>query len=884
VIDERIGKLLFAGILGLAVAVPVNGYAQALEEVVVTARQREEAITDVPAAITAFTSQTIERAGIKRAEDFISLTPGVSIVNTAEVGDTQVSIRGINASRDAEASFAFIVDGILYTNPSAFNREFSNLAQIEVLKGPQGALYGRNASSGAIIVQTRKPGDELEGEIRGSAGRFETYTTSGYLAGPLIDNQLSGSISFDYRDTDGFFENEFLGQDDVVDRFENWNVYGRLIWEPTDRLSVDAKLRYGEVDAGAIVFNGSFFLNGFPASFDGNGNLNFGNPGDEGTFFQDVNKHDFRFVNNVPSENEQETTTFSIKFDYDMDWATATAWLLYSDIEQFFFADGTSGDFGFFTGTQGFNTFDATPDAIEQTCNDTANALANQGFQLNSPTILDNQFNVGLGDPLVGIPAAAAGATVFGPYTPTTCDGTQYQVRNQEDISFEVRLSSPGDQRLRWGVGFYFLDLEREVGVNLLPDTGDESRPKGLFVPGQTESLLHDRFDTTVYAVFGNFAYDIRPDLEFAAALRYDREERDVTNLVPVDARTNFVDLDPTVAGPFTGPFNGGSPLNPALVNFLPGGGVDPANPVRSGIADRAETFEEVQPKISLSWDATDSLTLYTSWGIGFKSGGFNNQGSSTFVNIFFNDSFITPMGGTPLNVDDVFKEEVSSSVEVGFKSSLLDGRLNLEGALYHTMVDDMQFFEFFVGTFGLLRVVTNIDEVSITGGELAGRLDMTDHWSVYGGLGVVNGVIEENQNRPQTVGNEVPYAPKFTANAGIEFFAPWVNDINVVGRADWNLVGETWFHTLQEDDVVPNVFTLAGFPGSNLSVTKRDTYKLINIRAGIETETWGISAFVNNLMDKRWLNEVIPAPEFGGAFVSPGTRRAWGFEAFYRF
>jgi len=872
-----------AGSVPLAFAPsPQGALAQAIEEVVVTARQREELLSDVPAAITAFTSTDIARAGIKRAEDFVALTPGVSLVNTAEVGDTQVSIRGINGARDAEANFAFIVDGILYTNPSAFNREFSNLRQIEVLKGPQGALYGRNASAGAIIVTTRKPGNEFEGEIRAQGGSQDTVVTSGYAGGALIQDQLYGSVAFDYRNSNGFRTNSFTGDSDTVDQFENWNANGRLIWEPTEQLSVDTKFRYGKVDAGAIVFNASFFL-------DANGGLGTP-PGQRGSFEQDPNDHEFRFTNNVDSENEQETTEFSIKFDYEMDWATATGWFLYSDIEQFFFADGTSGDFGYFTGTGGVVDTQA-----ETECQSSVAAVNGSGFQLNPPAT----FNNGLGG-APGLPGAApGGATVFGPYGPTTCDGTQFQRRDQQDYSFELRLTSNPDQRLRWATGFYFLDLEREVGVNLLPDINGEARPKALFVPGQTESLFHDRFDTRVYAVFGNINYDVTDDVEFSAALRWDREQREVSSLVPpptvAGATTNFVDLDPTVALPFSGPFNGGSPLNPAYNLYGPAGNVIGS---RSSIPDREEVFTQVQPKVSLTWDVTPDHTVYTSWGIGFKSGGFNNLGTSELIENFFNDLFITTPDpgvlvpkpvGAPLQVGDVFDKEVSRSIEIGFKSSVLDGRLEVEGALYRTDVDDMQFFEFFVGSFGLLRAVTNIDDVRIYGGELAGTLAVTDELTLFGGLGVVEGEILENRNRPDSVGNEVPYAPKLTANWGAEYVTPINGLIDFVGRFDYSYIGKTRFHTLQEGNIVPNVFNGVAFgggifPASDMQYGTRDAFSLVNVRAGVEGEQWGVSAFVNNLMDKEFLNEIIPAPEFGGSFVSPGTRRAWGVEAYYRF
>ena len=167
-------------VLGLAIASVLassNAGAQSatLPEVVVTARQRAERIEDVPATVQAFTSAEIESAGIERPQDFIALTPGVSQVQTAEAGDMQVVIRGINTGRDAETNFALVVDGVLQTNPNALNQELSNVTQIEVLKGPQGALYGRNALAGAIIMTTRRPGDETEVELSAGFGTDNSY-------------------------------------------------------------------------------------------------------------------------------------------------------------------------------------------------------------------------------------------------------------------------------------------------------------------------------------------------------------------------------------------------------------------------------------------------------------------------------------------------------------------------------------------------------------------------------------------------------------------------------------------------------------------------------------------------------------------------------------
>jgi iron complex outermembrane receptor protein len=116
----------------------------------------------VPIAVTAFTANDKQSAGINRPQDFVSLTPNVSMVDTANAGDTQVTIRGQYSTRDAESTFAYVVDGVLITNPNGFNGELYDIEQIEVLKGPQGALYGRNAVAGAIILNTRRPTDEFE--------------------------------------------------------------------------------------------------------------------------------------------------------------------------------------------------------------------------------------------------------------------------------------------------------------------------------------------------------------------------------------------------------------------------------------------------------------------------------------------------------------------------------------------------------------------------------------------------------------------------------------------------------------------------------------------------------------------------------------------------
>ena len=126
-----------------------------------TARARSESLQDVPATVTAFTESQIRDAGIQRAEDFVYMTPGVTFVNTVEVGDSQLSIGASMAPGMAKPALP-LSSTASCTPTSAFNREYPDLAQIEVLKGPQGALYGRSAAAGAVIMSTKRPTDEFE--------------------------------------------------------------------------------------------------------------------------------------------------------------------------------------------------------------------------------------------------------------------------------------------------------------------------------------------------------------------------------------------------------------------------------------------------------------------------------------------------------------------------------------------------------------------------------------------------------------------------------------------------------------------------------------------------------------------------------------------------
>ncbi|MEH6582352.1 MAG: TonB-dependent receptor [Halioglobus sp.] len=816
-----------------------------LEEVLVTARKRQESLQQVPIAVTAFTENQIQRAGIERPRDFIALTPNVTIVDTVNVGDTQVTIRGQVSTRDAESSFAYVVDGVLVTNPNGFNQELFDVQQIEVLKGPQGALYGRNAVAGAIIVNTNRPDNEVEGSVKVGVGNNDLTKASAVISGPLIEDKLYGRLAGSYRDTEGEFKNRLTGKSGQVDYFEDTSLRGRLVWDVNDDWSLDGQLSYSEVKGGAVNFNASFAL---PQATGANPD-----------FYLDVNDQEFQYIFNVPAENNQETTAFSLKSDYNMGWATLTAILAMDEVEEDLISDGTSAAFGGYAALGGPESSAA--------CTATGNDPALFDLQnSNSPF-----YNIQNGNP-PGTPVDAVNAPNFlnaflPAYSDTTCDGYQYQERSQDSTSIELKLTSGEDQALRWVGGLYYAQLDREVVVAYGADLGLGFKAQPYVAPdgpNPTDLLFWDEFDTEVTSIFGQIEFDITENQELAFALRWDEEVREVSNKVPNVPNAQLGQV-----------FPGPAPINPAFDGSY-----------TDSIPDRKETFDQLQPKVSWRWQAMEDLSVYASYGVGFRSGGFNSLGSEATVNGTFG-TFET----APQEIHDDYDKEVSESFEIGLKSDWLNQRLRVNAAVFHTEIEDNQFFNFYAGGFGLLRVVSNIDEVTLQGYEIDFQALITQGLSFYGSYGYVDSEIDKNTNRPYTEGNKAPMAPESTANLGLQWIADLSDNMALVTRLDWNYLGETWFHSVQDNDTINSFTDLSaiygpgwGFGISNYKKTKRDAYDTLNLRISLEGTNWIVTAWGANITDEEYLEEVIPAPEFGGSFNHPAQSSTYGLDLTYRF
>src|SRR5262245_62816596 len=220
-----------------------------LEEIVVTSRKRDESSLNVPIAVNAYSSADIQTIGIERPQDYIDLTPNMSMVQTQNQGTTFVTVRGISQARNSEPSVAVLIDGVQMANPSQFNQELFDIDTIQVLKGPQGALYGRNAIGGAIIINTKTPSDVFQGNVTLGADSGPGISVRGGMSGPISDT-IKYIATASYLDTKGYINNAFLNEN--ADPFRDVSGRLRFVWDPSKELSADMRVYASRVDTQAL--------------------------------------------------------------------------------------------------------------------------------------------------------------------------------------------------------------------------------------------------------------------------------------------------------------------------------------------------------------------------------------------------------------------------------------------------------------------------------------------------------------------------------------------------------------------------------------------------------------------------------------------------------
>jgi iron complex outermembrane receptor protein len=303
-----------------------------LAEVVVTAQKRSENLQNVPVAITAITSGDLARSGVTDLTSLQSMVPNLNI--GTQLGLARINLRGIgleNLSTGAEGSIAMYTDGVFISRPVAALASFYDVDRVEVLRGPQGTLYGRNATGGSINIITREPTEELEGYINVTAGNYSSLVTEGAISGALIDDKLLARIAFQTQQHDGYGTNLVTG--DGIDDLNTRSIRASFEYKATEELNLEltADYRRESDHAGGYHFLGGagFSAPGVPITVTGltiggqvsSNSRDIDNPNDptnDQTFSGVLAKVTYDFSNfEVKSLTAFRTTNYVVHTDLD---------------------------------------------------------------------------------------------------------------------------------------------------------------------------------------------------------------------------------------------------------------------------------------------------------------------------------------------------------------------------------------------------------------------------------------------------------------------------------------------------------------------------------------------------------------------------------------
>jgi iron complex outermembrane receptor protein len=471
---RRLSPVIMAVLGAVIVAEPVLAAdSDELQEIVVTARKREESLQNVPVTEDAFTEQTIKSAGIESPRDFVAMVPNMTLVEVQNVGNSFITIRGISQARNSEPSTAVLVDGVLEPNPYEFDQELFDITQIEVLKGPQGALYGRDAIGGAIIIQTAELADHFEGDAKVGVGNGVSEKAQVAVSGPIdAAGTLRYRASLNFYNTDGYLENTYL--DRKADPYKDYSGRLRLVWKPSDQWSADLRAYRDRVDTTAYYYV-------IPRAQEANPFSSFTTP-------PNANDVTSPIQDNNLGTDFRDITDIALKLDYHIESGTFTS----------------VSDYNF---TKEIDTGDA------------------YDFRPIKDSIAYNYF-------FAGIPAANGGPAGESQSQfiseKTESQELRFTSNKMNGFSWIAGAYFIHTQRFISTGNLY----DRGDGVPAVYET-PLIDPANKYATNTNATFLADSQNNNAWAVFGDVTYEFNPQWELDAAIRYDQDHRQNTTETP---------------------------------------------------------------------------------------------------------------------------------------------------------------------------------------------------------------------------------------------------------------------------------------------------------------------------------------------------------------
>lgn len=605
-----------------------------LDEVLVTAQKRAQNLQDVPISVDAIGGAKLEDAGITSAAGLSDYIPSFNMTQTG-IG-TNIAIRGISSgvNQGFEQSAAEFVDGIHYGRSQLARAPFMDIERIEVLRGPQSILFGKNSTAGAISVITAKPTDHFEGNL--SATYEPEYGEKEgrlVLSGPISET-VSGRVAMMNRTYDGAIENTTLNRDEAAEKDRVVRI--SLAWKPDETWNITLKGEDGSFDANGRnieVIKPVFKLNpdGTPVA----GATPYANVLailSGGKYHLDTTQDGLRQSNGDYSYNDTSNLTLTV--DHDI------------------------GNYKL-TSVTGYNAY-------------------------NYSELCDCDFT------------GASGFNI-------------YSNEDYSQVSQELRLASPEDQKVSWLAGLFYqgstLDFHDKVHVpsdSFIATALQSSLLRGA----STQRQFHQ--ETDLESVFGQLTWNFTDTSRVLLGARYTQESK--------DASRHQYHVTPT--GTELAQGTAADPYNKLWATFK----IDPHN-IKGKRDENGFT-----PQVIFQHDIGKANRVYASYTTGFKSGGFDVRSNAAPDTM---DGVFSGIAGTW-----EFADEKVKNYELGGKFLLANGSVEINAALFRSEFTNMQTSQF---DGSLSFNVTNAGEARVQGLEVDGRWAIWDDFLMRGGASYID-------------------------------------------------------------------------------------------------------------------------------------------------
>ena len=816
------------------------------EPIIVTATLRAMDVQDIPLAVTAVAPEALERQGINDIKNLASISPSINIQSSqTETQGTSIKVRGVGTTGNntgLESSVGVFIDGVYQSRPGVALGDLVDLERLEILRGPQGTLFGRNTSAGALNVSTKRPSlSEVEGFANASYGNYNFMNLQAGVSVPITTDVAGLRVSGTWRKRDGYLKTPSGVESNNRDRYM---LRGQLYIEPNADVSIRLLADYAKTDeqcCEAVIVRETEL-----APFSA-----FHGLASDGVDQSGMSALKNLSINGGPYLNGSKQWGTSAELKWDLGAAKLTSVTAYRKF------DSSSTTVGGFTSNDTYTVGNGAPTS--------RTGILPSGDHIKTFTqelrLQGTALNDGL-DWLIG-----------GFYS-------SEKIRADQTMTLNADFQKTGS-------AFNFANA---AGVNplfALTALGNAGVPVNA-----NGNYAENRFnqDASSWSVFTHNVLNFTDKLSLTVGARYVNETKDASfNQLAGTTGAGASACQASVNGVLTGAVP--APLRAGMIgiNCFPfatsvaltapaavGGGLASAKLPLPRVWSQEFKDDEITYTAQLGYKANEDLLLYAGYSHGFKSGGFNlDPQSATLQNSAAILGGLATPGGpvivAPVYADPSFKSEKVNQIEVGVKATLF-GAIKANLALFDMKMSDFQVLEFT----GVQFLTFNVNSARSTGAELELFGKLSDHISANASGTYANARYPSNcadgvavAALPSTLrlcGQDLTNAPKFAGVVGMTYDGP-LND------SGWNLlingnVNYSDSRTTRTIDTDTN-----GLP---VPLARQENYFKINARIGLTTpdERYTFELWGTNLNNEITRGITANTPLRGGA----GTRSLIGF------